>query len=67
MVNTTAIWQHAAHAPNNYHLPATEKEPYKKAFLLTKNIEEFYGKVGKKDKKSKESRQKNKRADCKVE
>ena len=47
----------------NYHLLAAKQEPYQKAYLLTKNTEEFLGK------KSGEwaSRQKNERRDSKVE
>ena len=35
--NTSAIWQHAAH---------TTKEPYQKAYLLEKNIEDLGKKSG---------------------
>ena len=38
------IWQHAAHTPTNSLLLTAKQEPYKKAYLLTKNIEEFSGK-----------------------
>ena len=41
--NTSVIWQHAAHTTNCLLLTA-KQEPYKKAYLLTKNIEEFSGK-----------------------
>ena len=41
--NTSAIWQHAAHTTDQLLL-AAKQEPYKKAYLLTKNIEEFSGK-----------------------
>ena len=41
--NTSAIWQHAAHTTDQL-LIAAKQEPYKKAYLLTKNIEEFSGK-----------------------
>ena len=30
--------------PTNCLLPTAKQEPYKKAYLLTKNIEEFFGK-----------------------
>ena len=33
--------------PTNLLLPAAKQESYKKAFLLTKNIQEFFGKVQK--------------------
>ena len=56
--NTSVIWQHTAH----------KQEPYKKAYLLMKNTEEFSGKslegpAGKKreDTKGSRTRQKNKR------
>ena len=43
--NTSVIWQHAAHTTDQLSSPLTAKqEPYKKAYLLTKNIEEFSGK-----------------------
>ena len=29
--------------PTNYHLPAAKQKPYQKAYLLTKNVEEFSG------------------------
>ena len=41
--NTSVIWQNAAHTTNRLLLTA-KQEPYKKAYLLTKNIEEFSGK-----------------------
>ena len=41
--NTSAIWQHAAHTTDQFLL-AAKQEAYKKAYLLTKNIEEFSGK-----------------------
>ena len=41
--NTSVIWQHAAHTTNSLLLTA-KQEPYKKAYLFTKNIEEFSGK-----------------------
>ena len=54
---------------------AAKMELYKKAYLLTKNIEKFSGKVQKNgpadrkknDRKSNKTRQKNKRGDSKVE
>ena len=61
------------------HIPPTKcllltakQEPYKKAYLLTKNIEEYSGKkIGRKDqqadRKGNRIRQKNKRGDSKVE
>ena len=39
--NTSAIWQHAAHTSDRL---AAKQEPYKKAYLLTKNIQQFCGK-----------------------
>ena len=43
--NTSVIWQHAAHTIDQLSSPNPAKqEPYKKAYLLTKNIEEFSGK-----------------------
>ena len=44
--NTSAIWQHAAHTTDQLLL-AAKQEPYKKAYLLMKNIEEFQEKVQK--------------------
>ena len=32
--------------PTNYHLSAAKQEPYQKAYLLTKNNEEFSGEKG---------------------
>ena len=64
------------HIPPTNSLLNAKQEPYKKAYLLTKNIEEFSGKkvqkngpVGRKrlNKKSKRTRQKNNRGDSKVE
>ena len=55
--------------PTNLLLPAAKQEPYKKAYLLTKTIEEFSGKKVQKngpadrkrsDRKSDRTRQKNK-------
>ena len=40
--NTSAIWQHAPHTTDQFI--SLKQEPYKKAYLLTKNIEEFSGK-----------------------
>ena len=60
--------------PTNVLLLAATQEPYKKAYLLTKNIEEFSGKKfrrkgqqAEKDRKGNRTRQKNKRGDCKME
>ena len=61
--------------PTNLLVLAAQQEPYKKAYLLTENIEEFLEKVQKNgpagrkrsDRKSKRTRQKNKRGDSKVE
>ena len=60
-------------APTNLHLLAAKQEPYKKAYLLTKNIEEFSGKNSgewtskqkkkQKDRKSNRTRQKNERGE----
>ena len=36
--NTSAIWQHAAHATDQLLLLDAKQESYKKACLLTKNI-----------------------------
>ena len=65
------------HIPlTNLLLLAAKQEPYKKAYFLTKSIEEFSGKSPdewtsrqkeKKDRKSNRTRQKNKRGDSKVE
>ena len=65
------------HIPStNLLLLAAKQEPYKKAYLLTKNIEEFSGKSSgewisrqkKKDNtKSNRTSQKNKRGECEVE
>ena len=61
--------------PTNLLLLAAKQEPYKKAYLLTKNTEEFSGKSleertsrQKKDKTERlnRTRQKNKRGDSKV-
>ena len=53
--------------PTNLLLLAAKQEPYKKAYLLTKNIEEFSGKssegpAGRKrpDRKGNKTREKNK-------
>ena len=44
VANTNVIWQHAAHTTtNSLHLTA-KQDPYKKAYILTKNIKEFSGK-----------------------
>ena len=67
--NTSAIWQHAA------LILTAKQKPYKKAYLLTKNIKEFPGKVQKNgpegrkrsNRKSNRTRQKNKRGDSEVE
>ena len=63
--------------PTNLPLLTAKQELHKKAYLLTKNIEEFSEKSSgewtsrqkrkKKDKKSNRTRQKNKRGDRKVE
>ena len=61
--------------PTNCLLLTAKQEPYKKAYLLTKNMEEFSGKSLEKrasrqktiDRKGNRSRQKNKRGDSKVE
>ena len=65
--------------PTNLLPLAAKQEPYKKAYLLTKNIEEFSGKSSgewasrqkrkeeeKKDRKTNRTRQKKKRGDSKV-
>ena len=49
--------------PTNCLLLTAKQEPYKKAYLFTKNIEEFSGK----GLEERASRQKNKRGDSKVE
>ena len=38
----SAIWQHVAHSTNQ--LLSAKQEPYKKAYLLMKTIEEFSAK-----------------------
>ena len=60
--------------PTNLLLLTAKKESYKKAYPLTKNIEEFSGKslegpAGRKrsDRKGNKTRQKDKRGDSKVE
>ena len=64
--------------PTNLLLLAPEQEPYKKAYLLEKNIEEFPGRTSgkwsstqekkkKSDKEGTRIRQKIKRVDSKVE
>ena len=59
--------------PTNSFLLTAKQEPYKKAYLLMKNIEEFSGKSlekrvsRQKDRKGNKTRQKNKRGDSKVE
>ena len=61
--------------PTNFLLLTAKQEPYKKAYLLTKNIEEFSGKSLEErasrqktiDRKGNRTRQKNKRGDSKVE
>ena len=61
--------------PTNLLLLAAKQEPYKNAYLLMKNVEEFPGKclekgpAGRKreDRKGNRTRQKNKRGDSKVE
>ena len=62
--------------PTNLFLLAAKEEPYKKAYLLTKNIEAFSGKSSeewtnrqgkKKIRQNNRARQKNKRGDSKVE
>ena len=69
------------HHPPQLTVIAAKQEPYKKAYLLTKNIEEFSGKMSgqqasrqkkkgrkkkKKDGKNNRIRQKNKRGDSKL-
>ena len=68
--NTSAIWQHAAHTTDHLLLLAAKQEPFKTAYLLTKNIEDFSrknnqenGPAGKKKKRSSRTRQQNKRGD----
>ena len=42
--NTSAIWQHAAHSTDQVTSSIAAKlEPYKKAYLLTKNNENVSG------------------------
>ena len=61
--------------PTNCLLLTSKQEPYKKAYLLTKNIEEFFGKSLEERasrqktirQKENRTRQKNKRGDSKVE
>ena len=62
--------------PTNLLFLTAKQKPYKKAYLLTKNIEEFSGKSleervsrqkKKEDRKGNRTRQKNKRGDSKVE
>ena len=42
--NTSVIWSMLHIPPTNCLLLTAKQEPYKKAYLLTKNIEEFSGK-----------------------
>ena len=51
--------------PTNLHLLAAKQEPYKKAYVFTKNVEEFSGKSS--GEYSNRTRQKNKRGNSKVE
>ena len=61
--------------PTNCLLLTAKQEPYKKAYLLTKNIEEFFGKSLEErasmqkrlDRKGNRIKQKNMRGDSKVE
>ena len=46
------------HIPPTYLLLAAKQEPYKKAYLLMKNIEEFSGKFRRKDQQAEKDRQK---------
>ena len=39
--NTSAIWQHAAHTTDQLTSPNCIQEQYKKASLLTNDIDEF--------------------------
>ena len=64
------------HIPPTNLLLAAKQEPHKKAYFLTKNIEEFSGKSSeewtsrqkkRQDRKSNRTKQKNKRGDSKVE
>ena len=45
MANTSAIRSMMHIPPTNYHLLAAKEEPYQKAHLLMKNIEEFSWKM----------------------
>ena len=54
MANTSAVWQHT---PTNYHLLTSKQETYQKAYLLTKNTEEFSGKTIRRMGQSKEKRE----------
>ena len=42
--NSSVIWQHAAHTTDQLTSPNCETGAIQKAYLLTKNIEEFSGK-----------------------
>ena len=61
--------------PTNFYLLAAKQNPYQKAYLLTKNIQEFFWKSSEEwtcrqkkiKQKSNRTRQKNKRGDSKVE
>ena len=62
--------------PTNVLLVAAKQKPYKKSYLLTKNIEEFSRKssaewasrqIKRYDRKNRRTRQKNKRGGSKVE
>ena len=76
--STSAMAISILHIPPTNLLLAAKQQPYKKAYLLTKNIKEFAGKSSaecssrqkrkkKEDRKSNRTRQKNKTGDSKVE
>ena len=41
MANTSATWQQAHIPPTNYHLLATQEEPYKKSLTLNEKYLSF--------------------------
>ena len=68
MANTSAIYSSMLHIPpTSYHILAAKQEPYQKAYLLTKNIEEFSEKKARRmgqyaGKKREEKKKKTERA-----
>ena len=66
MAKTSAIWQHAALIIDQLSSrKAFKQEPYKKAYLLTKNTEEFSGRKISGECTSRQKEKKRKREDRK--